>query len=46
MAMMKKVYSSLSQLLDDLDQFIIYYNFKKNKSRVQAKGQDSLPEVL
>ena len=27
-AMMKKVYSSLSELQDDLDKFIYYYNFK------------------
>jgi len=28
-AMIKKVYTSLSELQDDLDQFITYYNFKK-----------------
>ena len=37
-AMMKKVYSSLDQLQDDLDKFIYYYNFKRTNQGVQVKG--------
>jgi len=29
MAMLKKIYTSLDQLQDNPDQFIIYYNFKR-----------------
>jgi transposase InsO family protein len=37
--MMKKVYSSLDQLQDDLDQFIYYYNFKRTNQRYRLKGK-------
>jgi len=35
-AIIKKVYSSLSELQDDLDKFIYYYNFKRT-NQLQAK---------
>jgi len=38
-AMIKKVYTSLSQLQDDLDQFIYYYNFKRTNQGYRLKGK-------
>jgi transposase InsO family protein len=38
-AMIKKVYSSLDQLQDDLDQFITYYNFKRTNQGYRLKGK-------
>jgi transposase InsO family protein len=38
-AMIKKVYSSLSELQDDLDQFITYYNFKRTNQGYRLKGK-------
>jgi len=38
-AMMKKVYSSLSELQDDLDQFIYYCNFKRTNQGYRLKGK-------
>jgi len=38
-AMMKKVYSSLFELQDDLDQFITYYNFKRTNQGYKLKGK-------
>ena len=38
-AMMKKVYSSLSELQDDLDKFIYYYNFKRTNQGYRLKGK-------
>jgi len=38
-AMMKKVYVSLPQLQDDLDQFITYYNFKRTNQGYRLKGK-------
>jgi transposase InsO family protein len=38
-AMLKKVYHSLSQLQDDLDQFITYYNFKRTHQGYRLKGK-------
>ena len=38
-AMMKKVYSSLDQLQDDLDKFIYYYNFKRTNQGYRLKGK-------
>jgi transposase InsO family protein len=38
-AMTKKVYSSLSELQDDLDQFITYYNFKRTNQGYRLKGK-------
>jgi len=38
-AMMKKVYASLSELQDDLDQFITYYNFKRTNQGYRLKGK-------
>jgi hypothetical protein len=37
--MIKKVYSSLSELQDDLDQFIYYYNFKRINRGYRLKGK-------
>jgi hypothetical protein len=37
--MMKKVYSSLSGLQDDLDQFIYDYNFKRTNQGYRLKGK-------
>ena len=37
--MMKKVYSSLAQLQDDLDKFIAYYNFKRTNQGYRLKGK-------
>jgi len=38
-AMIKKVYSSLSELQNDLDQFITYYNFKRTNQGYRLKGK-------
>ena len=38
-AMMKKVYSSLSELQDDLDKFIYYYNLKRTNQGYRLKGK-------
>ena len=38
-AMIKKVYSSLSGLQDDLDQFIYHYNFKRTNQGYRLKGK-------
>lgn len=38
-AMMKKVYSSLDQLQDDLDDFIDYFNFKRTNRGYRLKGR-------
>jgi len=38
-AMLKKVYTSLGQLQDDLDQFITYYNFKRTNQGYRLKGK-------
>jgi len=38
-AMMKKVYSSLDQLQNDLDKFINYYNFKRTNQGYRLKGK-------
>ena len=36
-AMLKKVYTSLDELQDDLDQFIFYYNFKRTNQGYRLK---------
>jgi len=38
-AMIKKIYSSLSELQDDLDKFIYYYNFKRTNQGYRLKGK-------
>ena len=38
-AMLKKIYHSLSQLQGDLDQFITYYNFKRTNQGYRLKGK-------
>lgn len=38
-AMFKKVYSSLSELQGDLDQFVPYYNFKRKNQEYKLKGK-------
>ncbi len=38
-AMIKKVYSSLSELQDDLDKFIYDYNFKRTNQGYRLKGK-------
>jgi len=38
-AMIKKVYSSLDQLQDDLNKFIYYYNFKRTNQGYRLKGK-------
>lgn len=38
-AMIKKIYTSLSELQDDLDQFITYYNFKRTNQGYRLKGK-------
>jgi len=38
-AMIKKIYSSLSELQDDLDQFIYDYNFKRTNQGHRLKGK-------
>ena len=38
-AMMKKVYSSISGLQDGLDKFIFYYNFKRTNQGYRLKGK-------
>ena len=38
-AMIKKIYSSLSELQDDLDKFIYYYNFKRTNQDYRLKGK-------
>ena len=37
--MLKKVYTSLDELQDDLDQFITYYNFKRTNQGYRLKGK-------
>ena len=37
--MMKKVYSCLPELQDDLDQFITYFNFKRTNQGYRLKGK-------
>jgi len=37
--MIKKVYSSLAELQDDLDKFIYYYNFKRTNQGYRIKGK-------
>ena len=36
--MIKKVYTSLPHLQDDLDQFITYYNFKRTNQSYRLKS--------
>ena len=38
-AMIKKIYTSLSELQDDLDKFITYYNFKRTHQGYRLKGK-------
>jgi len=38
-AMINKVYSSLSELQDDLDKFIYYYNFKRTNQGYRLKSK-------
>ena len=38
-AMLKKVYTSLEQLQDDLDKFIYYYNFKRTNQGYRLHGK-------
>ena len=38
-AMIKKVYTCLSQLQDDLDQFMTYYNFKRTNQGYRLRGK-------
>jgi transposase InsO family protein len=38
-AMLEKVYTSLNELQDDLDQFILYYNFKRTNQGYRLKGK-------
>ena len=38
-AMIKKIYTSLSELQDDLDQFMTYYNFKRTNQSYRLKGK-------
>ena len=38
-AMIKKVYSSLAELQDDLDKFIYDYNFKRTNQDYRLKGK-------
>jgi len=38
-AMIKKVYTSLEQLQDDLDKFVTYYNFKRTNQGYRLKGK-------
>ncbi|MBE3094855.1 MAG: transposase [Actinobacteria bacterium] len=40
-AMMKRVYSSIDELQDDLDKFIYYYNFKRTNQGYRLK--DKIP---
>ena len=37
--MIKKVYSSLAELQDDLDKFIYDYNFKRTNQGYRLKGK-------
>jgi hypothetical protein len=37
--MIKKIYTSLNELQDDLDQFIFYYNFKRTNQGYRLKGK-------
>ena len=37
--MMKKVYSSIPGLQDDLDQFICYFDFKRTNQGYRLKGK-------
>jgi len=45
-AMIKKVYSSLSELQDDLDKFIYCYNFKRTNQGYRLKGKISCQKFL
>ena len=38
-ALIKKVYSSLAKLQNDLDKFIYYYNFKRTNQGYRLKGK-------
>jgi hypothetical protein len=38
-AMLKKAYTSLHELQDDLDSFIYYYNFKRTNQGYRLKGK-------
>lgn len=38
-AMLKKAYTSLEQLQDDLDEFIYYYNFKRTNQGYRLRGK-------
>ena len=38
-AMLKKVYTSLDELQDDLDSFIYYYNFKRTNQGYRLRGK-------
>ena len=38
-AMIKKVYTSLGQLQNDLDQFIDYYNFQRTNQGYRLRGK-------
>lgn len=38
-AMLKRVYTSLDELQDDLDKFIYYYNFKRTNQGYRLKGK-------
>ena len=38
-AMLKRVYTSLDELQDDLDKFIFYYNFKRTNQGYRLKGK-------
>ena len=37
--MIKKVYSSIDELQDDLDNFIDYFNFKRTNQGYRLKGK-------
>ena len=43
---LKKVYTSLDELQDDLDQFITYYNFKRTNQGYQLKGKIPFQKFL
>jgi len=45
-AMMKKIYSSLSELQNDLNQFITYYNFKRTNQGYRLKGKSLIKNFL
>ena len=44
--MIKKVYSSLTDLQDDLDKFIYYYNFKRTNQGYRLKGKTPYQKFL